>query len=68
MEFHAAADVCPTKKGHGMALNTDSADFTLTGCSKNSKFAGRSKMVRCKEAKKNRARSHLADARSGFFR
>ena len=27
-------------------------------CSKNSKFAGRSKMVRCKEAKKSRTRGH----------
>jgi hypothetical protein len=31
----------------------------LADCSKNSKFAGRSKMVRCKEAKKSRARSVL---------
>jgi hypothetical protein len=27
-------------------------------CLKNSKFTGRSKMVRCKEANKSRARSH----------
>jgi hypothetical protein len=30
----------------------------LTDCSKNSKFAGHSKMVICKKAKKFRARSH----------
>jgi hypothetical protein len=34
---------------------------------KNSKYAGRSKMVRCKEAKKSRARSHALMRGLDFF-
>jgi hypothetical protein len=41
--------------------------FATTDCSKNSKFTGCSKMVRCKEAKKSMARGHRLMRGLDFF-